>query len=445
MSPNISPSLIASVPLGRMDDRSPGHDVLGNPLDEETGYARGEILRCNADEAQRFQHAQRLSAERLHLFGEASIGVFTGNARDFFLRHGDMRNWCEEWLGPGRMDASFQNVARMHLGAPVHAGAALLNRTSAGIIAASGALASEGSIISLLPPCSRSHVSVRRGAALARARFHEFTVGQNWVQAAERIRPALVIVTPVTCELEILRDDTLLYMIQIAHSVGAVVLVDDAYGARLRPVMCNGVSAISLGADLVITSCDKAGMHGPRAGLMVGNPALVAMVQTQAQQWGMDARAPAMAGVLRALQAYTPLLLLSEAAYGRRLTEAVRHEFGDWIRPTPLGPLLNAEALLSHLLMLKDMAVESCPLVPCEASAAVAMVLLRDFGVLTARTHGDPGETAALHLKPSSKALARAGGVAAVVQALRDSFNTVAAMIDQPDQLRILLFGKASQ
>lgn len=442
MLPDISPSRLAAVPFDARAARPGVKDGFGNLLDEETGYARGRILRSHVEEMRRFNYGQRLAAERLRLFGETSIGVFGGHAGDFSLSQGDTRTWCEEWLGPSRMERQFQNAARLHLGGDDQARAALFNRTSAGIITAIAALAGHGTVMSLLPPEGRSHASVRRGAALANARLHEYTAQQNWQQSIERVRPDLVVITPVTSDLDILRDDGMLNMIQIAHAVGAVVLVDDAYGARLRPALCDGVSALSLGADLVITSCDKAGLHGPRAGLMVGDAAAITTLQARSREWGMDARAPTMAGVLRALQAYTSLQLISESACGKRLAEAVSHELGAWVRHSPLGVMLDAEDLLRYLLMQREIDPGLSAAVPCEASAAVGMILLREFGILTAHSHGDPGGSAALHLKPTSKSLARTGGIVSVVQALRESLKAVAAVIDQEDRLRELILGE---
>src|ERR1700712_3665697 len=76
-------------------------DSFGNAIDPTVGFARGTIIRSSIDEALRLRHGQAIAARRVKLFGAESIGVFTGNQRDFPIHADDITTLCEEWVGPG--------------------------------------------------------------------------------------------------------------------------------------------------------------------------------------------------------------------------------------------------------------------------------------------------------------------------------------------------------
>src|SRR5699024_6316981 len=152
------------------------------------------------------------------------------------------------------------------------------------------------------------------------------------------LRPRLVIVTTVTSSLERLADPDIVAVVDAARARGARVLLDEAYGARLRPALYDGVASLALGADLTVTNCDKAGLSGPRAGIFAGGADLVAEVAAVAAGFGMEARAPISAGVLRALEVYSSAELRNEAREGAELAEVLATQFdGEIVRSTALG------------------------------------------------------------------------------------------------------------
>jgi L-seryl-tRNA(Ser) seleniumtransferase len=71
------------------------------------------------------------------------------------------------------------------------------------------------------------------------------------------------------------------------------------------------------------------------------------------------------------------------------------------------------------------------------------MVLLRDHGILTVNTHGQPGARVSVRLKPTHGAIERAGGMTKVVDAMVSSFDEVARYIDRPKDLAELVLGVA--
>jgi L-seryl-tRNA(Ser) seleniumtransferase len=418
-------------------------DRFGNPIDPTVGFARGSIIRSSIDEALRLRHGQAVAAKRVKLLGAESIGVFTGNQRDFPIQAEDIATLCEEWVGPGLCAEELRQVAIGHMGGRTDDAVAVFNRTSAGIIAAIAALAGGKPVVSVVPPGGRSHASVVRGAKIAGVPVREIQGDKAWAKAIDAARPALVVVTTVTSSLERLEDHVTREVIHYAHALGATVCLDEAYGARLRTVLHGGALSLQLGADISITNCDKAGLSGPRAGVLVGRPELVTAAAAKGAEFGMEARAPIAAAVLRSLQKYQPDDLREESAAGQKLAEALEQKMGkDLVKRSDLGPMVDEDAVLQVLLKMADRGNESPVVVPCEATSALGMVLLEDHGILTVNTHGQPGARVSLRLKPTLDALDRTGGFDAVVSAVQRSLERVAAVIHDRDAIARLVVGK---
>ncbi|MEL7398703.1 MAG: aminotransferase class I/II-fold pyridoxal phosphate-dependent enzyme, partial [Pseudomonadota bacterium] len=243
------------------------HDRFGNPLDPSVGYARGPILSSSAAEIRRLRHAQSIAAQVVAERGIEAIAIFTGNPRYFPVKPNDLSELCEEWVGPGLFADEMTKAATQHFGGGDTV--AITNRTSAGIIAAILALSDGKPVVSVVPAGDRSHASVIRGCRLAGVKLLEVD-GQDDIEAAMQDRPALVIVTTVTSALARLPDDQTRRAIDEGKAAGATVFMDEAYGARLRPVLHGGEQSLTMGADFAITNADKAGLSGPRAGILCG-------------------------------------------------------------------------------------------------------------------------------------------------------------------------------
>lgn len=424
----------------RTSPTPPTSDAFGNLIDPSVGYARGQILRSASDELTRLQHCKRIATERLLARGSGSIGTFTGNRRDFPIRAGDASTLCEEWMGAGLIESELRAVVLEHMGGGPHDGVAVLNRTTAALIAAIALLANGRPVLAIAAAGGNAHAAAGRGCALARVPLINMDMNGPWRERLEVDRPALVIVTTVTSKLEVMRDAEIRAVTTSARAAGAIALLDDAYGARLRPVLHAGSLSLQLDAPLAVTNCDKAGLSGPRCGILAGRSDLVNAVLTQASEWGMEARAPVLAGALRALQNYTSLDLLRESAEGLALCSAVAALFdaGSVIH-TDLGPLVPEEVVLREVLRRAGMDARQAPIAPCEATAAVAVVMLRDHGILTTNTHGQPGANVALRLKPTRDALAIAGGVEGVVAALSHAMDEISSALPSPPKISALL------
>lgn len=419
-------------------------DRFGNPVDPTVGYARGEILKSSVEERQRLVHAQRIATRRLERQGRDSIAIFTGNLRTFPMQADHMSTVCDEWTGPGLVDEAFQEAAVRHVGGtrPMHT-ATLLNRTSGGLIAAIGALSQGRPVVSAVPAASKSHASVSRGSYAARVELVESDSAEGLRQAVATHEPALVLITTVSSNLDRLPEADIAAMVDIARQRGAVVLIDDAYGARIRPILHGGAHALALGADLVITNCDKAGMVGPRAGLLAGRDALVQRVAAKAAEFGSEARSPIIAAVTESLRMFDPAWLREEAAMGEQLTVLFERKFGrQRVLRSDLGPIIVEDDLVEMVLERAGLKAADTSLVPAEVTSALGAILLRDHGVLTTNTHGQPGAKVSLRLRPTPEGVERLGGLAAVVDAVERSLDTLAAMMKHPDAVASLVIGK---
>ena len=74
----------------------------------------------------------------------------------------------------------------------------------------------------------------------------------------------LLMVTPVSSELDAIPNPDLERAIEWSAANGVTCLIDDAYGARFRPVLLGGPKSLEMGAGLAVTNSDKVGLDGPR-------------------------------------------------------------------------------------------------------------------------------------------------------------------------------------
>ena len=415
-------------------------DRFGNPIDPSVGYARGTLLGSSADEVRRLRHAQAIAGARVTEQGPDSIAIFTGNSRYFSLGGDDVSTLCEEWVGPSLFKDRLRDVAVSHLGGGDGDDAAVFNRTSAGIVASILALSNRRPVISVVPDGDRSHASVVRGCRLAGVPLVEVAGSYDCAEPIAEHRPCLVIVTTVTSTLSRLDDARTEAAVAAAKRAAAITLLDEAYGARLRTVLHDGRPSLALGADLSITNADKAGLAGPRAGVMAGSPGVLIPVIARAAELGMEARAPIAAGAMRSLEAFDPAMLLDEARDGRAIADVLANLFDDKVvQRSDLGPMIDEEDV--HAIVVRRAGVERTDIVPAETTSAIGMLLLRDHGVLTTNTHGQPGGRVSLRLKPTPGAVARAGGAAALGAAVGDAIDEVARNLGNPNWLANLMFG----
>lgn len=417
-------------------------DRFGHAIDPVVGYARGQILRDSFDETLREARGQELLRARVQRVGPGGVYVFTGSPCDFPLTPGDLEVEAREALGPALFEERLRDHALEHMGGLPGDEVAVLNRTTGGIVATVLALAGPGDTVVSLVPGALSHPSVPRGVALAGADFVEVADLEAFRDALARTSGSLAVLTSVTSELQTLSGDDLVRAIGMARDAGRRTLVDDAYGARVRTVLLGQPAARAAGADLAITSNQKAGLTGPRAGLLVGDPSLVRAVLARATEYGQEARGPMALSVLRTLERYDPADVEGMAEAGRQLFVELASRYGtERVVATLLGPIIEADDLLDIALAGVGPSVDPT-IVPAEAGAALGMVLLEHHGILTVNAVGSPGARVSLRLKCSAPELERAGGARRVVDAVEDSFRRLARLVEEGAALRGVIVGQ---
>jgi len=411
----------------------------GERIDPSVGYARGPILASSLDEARRRAHALRLIRDRAAALGHDSFYNFTGLHRDFPVPP-DKVAWGEEWVGPAFFWDELDQLARDHFGGEAGHEVAVFNRCSAGIIAACLALARPGSVVASVTPGARSHPSIGRGARLAAAQLRQTTLPSDvelWL-AAEDV--SLIVITGVSSELEILDQDVLLAAVRLGRDAGVPVLLDDAYGTRLRPIVFGGLKTMETGADLGVTACDKAGLGGPRAGLMVGEPLLMRQVAAKAAELGMEARPPLALGIWSSLRTFDPRHLREEYELGGEIYAALSGRFGEGrVVRSALGASMPADTVYG---LVREMRGRDLPVVPGELTAGIGLYWLGQHGVISVNAMGQPGASIWLRFKPSPGELERFGGIPALLDIVEGGIDRVAQQAHSVAEMRRLLLGE---
>jgi L-seryl-tRNA(Ser) seleniumtransferase len=143
---------------------------------------------------------------------------------------------------------------------------------------------------------------------------------------------------------------------------------------------------------------------------------------------------------VRSLERYTPERVRELVATTRAVGEAMRAVFGDAVHLTPVTAQLRADDLLS--LAMARAGITTPPVAPIEATAALAMLLLEDYGIITVHFAGMPPGTSSLLVKfVPPETLERFGGAEALAKALDSSVDRLAALLRQPQALPALLYG----
>ena len=348
------------------------------------------LLKSSLDELKRREAALNIINSKIKARNRSHLYDLTGLSGGFPLKKEDI-DLLETYAGSAIFEEEIQIQGRKHLGGNK---ILALNRTSSGILA---------SIIALVKPDEEvvhyltqlpSHPSIPRSTKLIRANYREFNnlnefeIGNN---------TSLVIITGSTMDHEVLSEEEFLRIIEISKSKNVPVLVDDASGARLRTVIYHQPRAMDMGANLVITSTDKL-MDGPRGGLMSGDADLIDLVKSMAHQFGLEAKTPIIAGMVRALEEFNPERILKAQEERKKVYKNLINNLEE-INLTPTGFMLSAEGLMKELKYLNV----THSLSPKEAANILAMILLREYNIITIPAVGMPGASPTIRVDLASK------------------------------------------
>lgn len=417
-------------------------DRFGNPLAPGLPYARGRILAGTEDDFSKLRRAWRIVERRIQKDGLDSVFNFSGLERSLPLDARDLP-FADDEIAPALYGERLRDLALEHLGGhPDAHDVMLFNRLTAATLATHLALVAAGDTVIGVSP-SHSHPTVIRAARHVGARFVDTSSVDGFGQALEREgRVTLVALTRLAVTYDLFPLETLRSVVRLAHDRGALVYVDDAGGARVGPAVFAQPKMLELGVDVGATGLDKYGTVGPRLGLLAGEKGLVARIRARAFEFGLEARPMLYPAAVRSLEGYTPERVRALVESTRRVAGALRAVLGRRLHETPVTAQLRAEDILE--LALERAGLSRAAIVPYEATAALAMLLLEDHGILTVHFAGLPPGTSSLLFKfIPPETLARFGGPDALAKAVDASLSRLATLIGEPEAIRRLLLGEA--
>jgi L-seryl-tRNA(Ser) seleniumtransferase len=378
-------------------------------------YASGEILADTEDHLAKLRAAWRIVAER-------EIFDFTGLERRLVLA--EELGVLDDEIAPALYAERLTALALEHLGGdPERHDVFVANRTTAALVAAMQVLVRPGARVVGISP-SYTHPAAVRAVRLAGGDFEDGGAPED---------ADLVLLT----RLAVTYDAIALDEIERAVASGVPVFVDDAGGARVGPALFGQPRMLELGVVAGVTGLDKYGTTGPRLGLLGGERELVQRIRARAVELGLEARPMLYPAVVHSLEQYRPERVRELVATTNRVGEALCARLGDWVERTPVAVRLQGEDILAETVRRGGAA---SVLAPIEATAALAMLLLRDHGILTVHFAALPPGTSALLLKfVQPETLERFGGAEALAAAVDASLDELAGLLDSPAELETLL------
>ena len=251
---------------------------------------------------------------------------------------------------------------------------------------------------------------------------------------------ALVVLTRLAVTYDLLPLEAIETIIGIAHDKGALVYIDDAGGARVGPAASSQPKMLELGVDIGATGLDKYGTKGPRLGLLAGRKDLVSRIRVKGFEFGMEARQMLYPAVVRTLEQYDPRRVRALIAMTKQIGDELRPLLGNRLHETPTTMQIAADDILE--IAMERGGVKEAPIVPYEASAALSMLLLKDYGMLMVHFVGVPPGTADLLVKfVPPETLERFGGAGKYAQAVDSSLTRLGELLREPESVRQLLLG----
>ena len=364
------------------------------------------------NEIKKREKGLKIINEKIQSEGINSLIDLTGLAGGFDVTPEDI-SLLETYAGPAVFDEKIQKLGREHLGGEK---VLPLNRTSSGIAALIITFVNPGTKIVHYLPEEPGHPSIPRAAELVGANYEEYTDIEDFEITDNT---SLVVITGTTMDHEVISEDDFRYVIEKAKENDVMVFVDDASGARLRRAVYNQPTAIDLGADISVTSTDKL-MEGPRGGLMAGSTELIDEIKVTVNQYGFEAQAPLVVGMIKALEKYSP----------ERIKEAYiqKDELYQKLKDEGYNPLKTPTGFMFKEDEIKNVVVEKIGEidVPADIIATVySMLLLKNYNIITIPAVGMPGASKTIRIDWSAKDSEKLT-MDKMVLAIRDTFEKTA-------------------
>jgi L-seryl-tRNA(Ser) seleniumtransferase len=394
---------------------------------EPLPYVRGEILRTTADDVAKLKAAWGIVERRR---AEGTLFNLTGLDRSLDVDARDLATMDDD-LAPALVGDRLTELGLEHMGGERGRDDVFVaNRLTAAVVAAMQVLVEPGMRVVGVSP-SYTHPAVARAVRLAGGELDD----GGSIAGAD-----LVVITRLAVSYDVLPIDDLRAAIQAARERDVRVFVDDAGGARVGPAVFGQPRTLELGADAGATGLDKYGTSGPRLGLLAGRTELVGQIRARAIELGLEARPMLYPAVVRSLERYRPDRVRELVDATLAVADALDERLPRLAARTPVAVKLEGEVVVAEALRRAGEQVTSCYVVPYEATAALAMLLLRDHGVLTVHFAALPPGTSALLFKFVPPETLRAfGGAGRLAAAVDDALDGLAALVADDAALSELL------
>lgn len=389
------------------------------------------IVETNIHEVKKRENSLLIIKKIIQSNGRNQLFDMTGLSGGFLLNDEDLK-LLETYVGPAIFEDQLLKLGKKHLGGEKVLG---LNRTSSGILATILAIVRPESYVVHYLPKLPSHPSIPRSCELIGANYIEFDNLENFFIPDDT---SLIVITGSTMDHQVIDVEEFKEIISKAKSHlkssdGVPVLVDDASGARLRTVIFNQPTAIELGADLVVTSTDKL-MDGPRGGLMSGKEDLMNEIKSKAHQFGLEAQPPLVAGMVRALEHFNPENLLNSLEKKHELNKSLNSKFKGF-EETPTGVMISPDVLKSQI---EEKGIKT-DLSSSDISFVWAMILLKNFGILTIPAVGMPGASPTVRFDLAAKD-SKTLNLDELTDLILNSLDMLLNVVDDPEKCRNIIF-----
>lgn len=348
------------------------------------------IVNNSLDEVKKRESALKIIKEIIKNNGRGSLYDVTGLSGGFIASEEEL-SLLETYVGPAVFEDELQILGKEHLGGEK---VLAVNRTSSGILATILALVKEGDHVSHFLAEFPAHPSIPRSCNLVGASYDEFIDMEKFTIAKNT---SLVVITGSTMDHKVIDEKSFKTVIDMAHEKNIPVLVDDASGARLRTAIFKQRKACELGADLVVTSTDKL-MPGPRGGLMAGREDLINQVKIKANQFGLEAQPPLVLAMINGIRNYTEENLIKAIERKDEFHKILSKKY-EMFEKTPTGVNVSETSLKNQL---DDLNIES-ELSPKDCCFLWAMILLKDYGIITIPAVGMPGASPSIRFDLSTQ------------------------------------------
>ncbi len=363
------------------------------------------------NEVKRREKGLKIINNKIKNDGINSLIDLTGLAGGFDLAPEDI-SLLETYAGPAVYDEKIQILGKEHLG-----GEKILpvNRTTSGIVATIIALVEPSTKIVHFLAKKPAHPSIPRTAELVGADYEEYT---DLESLTIDDNTSLVVITGTTMDLEVIDVEDFKVVIDQAKSKNIPVFVDDASGARIRRAVYNQPRAIDMGADLSVTSTDKL-MEGPRGGLMAGSTDLIDRIKLVVNQYGLEAQAPLVVGMIKGLEKYSPDRIKKSVEEKDELYEMLIKKGLNPLK-TPTGFMFKEDEIKKELEK-RNLNLD----VDTDVIASVySMLLLENYNIITIPAVGMPGASKTVRIDWSAKDSDKLS-MEELVNAFVDTFDNV--------------------